>query len=472
MKIDFEKAPPYFAVKTDQSSDSILKDLLDDPSISKIHKQIIRAILDIGSHDVAAGIEDLNTYLNISPERKKPLSVLTNRNYVADMHKRGLLLGESVKHPDKLKQRPRKLYILDLTKPHKEQLTEKIDQADCIPKLHPSQMDLFEDVYPTRPRNNKLWMDDFWCQFISAVLPISSKDKIHRIEGHVMYRGREIPITVTTRHGNKIPTIRSIQVVIALLSIVENAITRNPPAPEGPVETRFVVDLRDILNLLKRSNNGTNRKLVLRKLREWEDAIFSFGSIPVEAQKELERQFEGQVMGFQNHQLISQLCGVGEIKDRQVTPSQIGLELPTDLVRRIANKGVYNLFRVTPGIMNESNPLAIAFHLYCRKTIGHRTQVLEITLKGLWKRIAGAMDYEQFKREFTKIIVERNQFDDREFMQSLEYMGEDFKSSELYQAKILGYTVSMHARSSRLDICRDPDDPYVGYRSAHARLKK
>jgi len=132
------------------------------------------------------------------------------------------------------------------------------------------------------------------------------------LETTVHIHGVDIPVTLSARPGSRIPTIRSIKTVIAILSLVEKIIlNQRQQNPDAEIGNRFVVDLRHVLQLMKLPNKGGNRRTVVQHLREWEDTVFRFTNVHPVVQESLNERFGEQTFAFKHHQLISQLSGVG-----------------------------------------------------------------------------------------------------------------------------------------------------------------
>lgn len=337
------------------------------------------------------------------------------------------------------------------------------------------QLDLFNDAAMLEEvwhRHPSLRMDDFWCQLISSVLPVADRTHKTSLRSTIYYLGEELPIDISSRAGSRIPTIRSIKTVIALFTIVELTI-KQAKQRNAPVGKRYVVELGDVLRLMGLKNAGGNRRTVIQHLQEWENAIFKFPSLNKNAQKMLSDRFGEGAFGFSHHQLITQLCGVGVLKEGQKIPTHVGFELPADLVRRIEDEGVYNLFTVTPEFMREDNPLALAFHLYCRKNLGHnRAHPLTPTLRTLHQRICRDVPYADFRRAFSKLIAEKlaAKNSDVEYQAALRELIESDTKVWSQQVSILGYNTTLHGE--RVSILVDLEDKYVGIASKHAKLEQ
>lgn len=474
--IDFSEKPPYFAVDPRFAQEQGLSSLLKHPALTDRDKELITAIHDecggAGGHPV--GIDAIALRLGSTSRAGGGKRIDAVRSRTKRLVELGVLDAEKVPPPTPRRGRPPLLYTLTALP------LENGQNTTPSPTLPTDQLDLF----PPNTMLPDFWMederrlriDDFWCGLIASALPIADKARFTMLETQVQFRSADIPLEISTRHGSRIPTIRSIKTVIAVLTMVEQIIQHHSrQAPGITPPTRFTVDLRDVLKLLGLPNKGGNRRTIVQYLREWENALFRFPELPEALREQLEAQFGSDLFGFAHHQLIHQLCGIGHRIQGQKIPTLIGFELPTQLVERIADRGTYNLFNVTPAIMSEDNPLAIALHLYCRKILGHKRRVFDIRLKILWKRIAATMRYADFRQAFQQLIARKQQelLDDPRYQEALaEARDLDQRSGvQFVEGIVLGYRFVL-APNDRVAISVDLDDPYVGYQSAHARLKQ
>lgn len=468
--IDFIRKGPFFHVA--HTDDDSLTKALSHPTLSERERTLITAIFDMcgtSEHGIAT-IEDIAIRLGDVEKSGRAYSANGVYKRVKKLESQQVLTAQSVKRPTGERGRPVTLYELRLdAKP-----LPSPSGADLANNLPLTQLELFDE----RALLHELWdhrlrIDDFWCGLLASVLPISDKARLSVLETSVYADGCDIPVTLSARPGSRIPTMRSIKTVIAVLSLVEKTvINRQQQMPGDSIGNRFVIDLRHVLKLMQLPNKGGNRRTVVQHIREWEDTVFRFTDIHPVARESLAERFGEEVFGFKHHQLISQLTGVGVLREKQKIPTHLGFELPHDLVNKIADTGTFNLFTVTPAIMGEENPLAIALHLYCRKNIGHRSRMINVNLRTLWSRIAKSnMTYKHFKKSFIELLNQRHA---RELQQDAEYREayeELEREGRTYpQCSILGYQVSQLS-GEKLAICVDADDPYVGQRSRHAQLR-
>lgn len=473
-RIDFAKAPPYFAVDPGQADEKSLPALLADPGLTERDVDLITAIHDlVGAARSAVGIEDIADYLGTTARSSKGISAKGVVKRVTRLIDLGLLSVTTATPPNKRRGRPPKLYILGLDKLPEKPRSAPVD----YPALPAGQLALFDEsaMLAELWDDTKLRIDDFWCGLIASALPITDKTRLKALETYVHYKNYDLPLTISTREGSRIPTVRSIKTVIAVLSLVEQIIKEQlKRRPESQIDNRFVIDLRHVLKLLGLPNKGGNRRTIIQYLREWEDAIFRFEDLHPMAKESLKQQFGETMFGFSHHQLISQLCGIGVVRDRQKIPTMIGFEVPAELVHRIADAGTYNLFNVTPAIMAEENPLAIALHLYCRKTIGHHRNVIDVKLRTLWQRIGRTLSYRDFKNAFMRLIEQKQaaMAEDPAYQRAIEdAQSVDPEDYQPYrEALVLGYRIILNDKD-HLAIAVDLEDPYVGLKSRHAQLK-
>lgn len=473
IRVDFRQKPPFFAVDPGQADEKSLPALLSHPDLTERDIDLVTAIHDqCGIAGGAVGIKSLCDHLGEPARGGRSISANGLTKRINRLESLGLLSSISIKPPVKRRGRPPKLYVLGLDK-----LPQPVTSKDNYPALPTSQLTLFDEsaMLAELWNDKRLRIDDFWCGLIASALPITDKTRLKVLETSVHYKSYDLPLLVSTREGSRIPTIRSIKTVIALLSLVEQIIKEQlHRLPESQIKTQFLIDLRHVLKLLGLPNKGGNRRTIIQYLREWEDAVFRFQDLHPMAKEALKQQFGETMFGFSHHQLISQLSGVGVVRDHQKIPTMVAFELPEDLVRRIADAGTYNLFNVTPAIMAEENPLAIAIHLYCRKVIGHNQNVMDIKLPTLWQRIGRTLTYKDFRAAFYRLIAQKQ----AELEQDPAYRAalEDARSIDpdekpLYQeALVLGYRIIINDKD-HLAIAIDLEDPYVGLKSRHATLK-
>lgn len=471
--VDFSRKGPFFHVA--RTDDASLGAILAHPALNDRDRSLITAIFDECAMAVnnVANIEDIAARLGDVEKGGRAFSANGVYKRAKALESLGLLSTQKVKRPDGGRGRPATLYVLRLNADALPSPSEP--SRDPLLELPLTQLELFDENALLRDLwDKRLRIDDFWCGLLASVLPISDKAHLSVLETHVYADGCEIPVTLSARPGSRIPTIRSIKTVIALLSLVEKIILQQQEQrPGDPIQNRFVIDLRHVLSLLGLPNKGGNRRTIVQHIREWEDTVFRFNNIHPIARDSLAERFGEEVFGFKHHQLISQLTGVGVLRDRQKIPTHLGFELPIDLVNRIADTGTFNLFTVTPAIMAEDNPLAIAFHLYCRKNIGHKSRVINVNLRTLWQRIAhSSMPFAKFKKGFLALLEQRQAAllaQDPEYKAVYEALRSEGQSYP--QCAILGYQVAQIS-DAKLAICVDPDDPYVGHASKHARLRE
>lgn len=474
LQIDFTQRPPYFTVDPRNADERSLSALLNHPEINSRDADLIVAIHDLCGTEPggAISIDQLADRINAASPAGKTLTTKGVRKRLSRLEQFHLLEPTSVPPPAGKTGRPPTLYTLSLAK-----LPESLPTASEYPALPAGQLELFDQsTMLAELWDDRLRIDDFWCGLIASVLPITDKTRLSSLDTSVYYKKFEVPLQVVSRHGSRIPTIRSIKVIIALLSIVEKIVKQSRNIqPDGPAQTRFAIDLRHLLQLLQLPNKGGNRRTIIQYLREWEDTVFRFPELHPAAKEALSQRFGEEIFGFANHQLISQLCGIGVLRDRQKIPTLIGFQLPAELVERIAESGTYNLFSVTPAVMTEENPFAIALHLYCRKSIGHKKNVLYIRLRSLWQRIGRTQTYREFKHAFSRLVESKQaeMLKDPSYQKAIEDAKSiDAEDSPLFrEALILGYRV-MLTKDDHLAITVDLEDPYVGQHSRHAQLKQ
>ena len=471
IRIDFTRRGPFFHVA--RTDDATLRSALAHPTLNDRDRSLITAIFDLcGTTD--GGVTNLEEIaFRLGEVEKEGRAFSANGVYkrAKRLESLGVLSARSVKRPGGGRGRPATLYQLRLDL---ETLPASPASTASTIDLPLTQLELFDE----RALLHELWdqrlrIDDFWCGLLASVLPISDKSRLSVLETSVHVDGCEIPVTLSARHGSRIPTMRSIKTVIAVLSLVEKIIiNQQEQSPGDPVGNRFVIDLQHVLKLMQLPNKGGNRRTVVQHIREWEDTVFRFTEIHPVARESLAERFGEDVFGFKHHQLISQLTGVGVLRSKQKIPTHLGFELPIDLVNKIADTGTFNLFTVTPAIMAEEDPLAIALHLYCRKTIGHKSRVINLNLRTLWHRIAkSSMTYAKFKKRFLALVHQRQaqqMAEDPEYKaayEELERAGHNYP-----QCSVLGYQITQ-VSTEKFAICTDADDPYVGLLSKHARLR-
>lgn len=320
------------------------------------------------------------------------------------------------------------------------------------------QLDIFDAHQEVDITDNQaVRIDDFWCQMISAVLPIHDQSKKQLIKSTISFKDSQIPITVSSLADSRIPTIRSIKTIIAMLTIVEQII-KDRAKNDLPTTQQFSVELAQVLKVMRLNNEGSNRRNILKHLVEWNNTQFKFDELPSNIINAINEKFSVSSFGFSSHQLIHQLCGVGVLRKNQKLPSIVRFELPLDLVHRISEQGVYNLFTVTPSIMKENRPLAIALHLYCRKKLGHKGHLLTPSIKTLWKEIAGSMKFKDFLETFKSLMKERQ----------ITFTDNISKEAQIDQANILGYLITFNEKQVVINI--DHEDKYIGSMSKHKFL--
>ena len=472
--INFDEKPPYFAVDGAELDESALADILSHDALTDRDRSLLTAIFDLCSVQPhgAVGIEAVADRVGTVASGGRNVSAKGVTHQAKRLEALGVFGSQTVRPPDKRRGRPPLLYVFDLKQPPGS--VEVTTPSAPSPPLPANQLDLFDKASMLEELwDDRLRIDDFWCGLIASALPISNRARLSLIETAVHYRGHDLPLQIATRHGNRIPSIRTMKTVIALLSLVEKIIqNQRSSAPDTSIDNRFVIDLRHVLQLLGLPNKGGNRRTVVQYLKQWEDTVFRFQELHPNALSVLQERYGAEAFGFHHHQLISQLCGVGELRDKQKIPTLIGLQLPAELVQRIADEGTYNLFSVTPAIMEEEDPLAIALHLYCRKSLGHKRNVLDIRLRTLWQRIGRSMTYRDFKHAFHTMLDSKRErmAQDPDYQSALKDLKTGDNQPPIPGAVVLGYWV-IAMTPETLTLTVDLDDPYVGQHSRHAQLK-
>jgi|GEM_PF-2470070 len=473
--VNFDTKPPYFAVVGADYGDTTLADALSHAALAALterDRDLLTAMYDLCSPPphAAVSVEMVADRIGTVVNGGRGVSAKGVTHQARRLEAMGVLTSTTLQPPKKRRGRPPLLYVFDLQRepapPH------DITQADA--QIPANQLDLFDKASMLEELwDHRLRIDDFWCGLIASALPISNRARLSLIETSIHYKGHELPLQIATRQGNRIPSIRTMKTVIALLSLVEKIIqNQRTSSTDDVVGSQFVIDLRHVLELLGLPNKGGNRRTVVQYLKQWEDTVFRFQELHPTALNALQERYGVEAFGFHHHQLISQLCGVGELRDKQKIPTLIGLQLPAELVKRIADEGTYNLFSVTPAIMQEEDPLAIAMHLYCRKSIGHKRNVLDIRLRTLWQRIGRSMTYREFKRAFHAMLDTKRQqmASDPAYQSALEDLQTGDDQAPIPGAVVLGYWV-IAMTPETLTLTVDLDDPYVGQYSRHAQLK-
>lgn len=467
----FQK-PPFFSLG--ECSYSTLSQYTRLNHMSDRERDLITVIFDLCALDPErrCDMQGVCARLGIEAMGKQGVGVSGVTKRLSRLVLAGILVKSSVTLPGRNKAkggRPATLYTVQSTP---TPLPPAVNH-DASVKLQ--QLDLFTDAAALEDiwrRTPSLRMDDFWCQLVSSVLPLSDRTHKTHLLTSINYQAEELPIEIQSRIGSRIPTIRSIKTVIALFTIVEMTI-KQCKENNTAVGKRFVADVGDVLRLMGLPNEGGNRRTVIQHLMEWESTIFKFPRLNEVVQKLLEERFGAGAFGFAHHQLISQLCGVGVLKEGQKIPTHIGFELPADLVRRIEDEGVYNLFTVTPQFMSEDNPLAMAFHLYCRKNLGHnRSRTLMPSLRTLHERLCKDIPYLDFKRALERLIAQKLAVrqTDVAYQKAFRELIESETKTYSQQVSILGYNITL--LGDRVSIRVDLDDKYVGLGSTHARLEQ
>jgi len=454
-----EQEPPYFTFG--ENSASALSDLTQSEKLGEKEKSIISAIFELCAETETRTVDSksLRTHLwEIEQDNKlrtaKPISSSALRKRLQPLCDLDVVSKKTIPKEKGMKGRGATLYEVNLIDEKLPQLTGRVLTGTHLP-MEPSTEQNEIDV----AQNQAVRIDDFWCQIIAAVLPINDQSQIKQIDSSVSFKGTRIPITVTSQVDSRIPTIRSIKTIIALLTIAEIIIKDRKKQGTEPLK-RFTIELSQILKVMRTPNEGGHRINILNHLKQWNGTMFTFGDLPASELHEINERFDTSNFGFSTHQLIQQLAGVGTLKENQKIPTAISFELPTDLVNRIAADGVYNLFTVTPSIMKESKPLAIALHFYCRKKLGQRGKLLTPKLKTLWKDTAPTMAYSDFSASFIKLLEDRQE----------EARPTKKKSGvlKIQNVNILGYLITLN--NQQLTIVPDQEDKYVGTMTKHKFL--
>lgn len=448
---------------------------LGNVSTEDLRSYTLHAALSLHERDLICAVFDLCA---LDPDRTCSIDELAVR--VGEGTKRGIKGAGILRRASRLVKLGifQKAEVRVAGKKGRPAVTYILQAADklSIPSIRSSPM-IQLDLLDTAAFLDALWnpdnprIDDYWCEFISPVLPLEDRTVTKEIVSTIHYSGEEIPIRVTAREGSRIPTIRSIKTVVAVFTLVE-AIIRHRRNYNESSSTRFVVDISDVLKIMRLANEGGNRRTVVQHLKEWESALFEFPELTTLMKQLLSDRFGAESFGFSHHQLVSQLKGVGVMRDGQKIPTHLSFEVPVDFVRRIESDGVYNMFTITPAFMAENNPIALAFHLYCRKNLSHRKdRPLNVTYKTLHQRIAKGISYREFRKRFDGMlntkVIERN--DDPEYQRQMRELI-DSETKIFKQVTVLGYTVTLNGEG--IIVRPDPDDPYVGLASKHALLKQ
>jgi len=456
-----EQSPPYFSFGETSVNDFTA--LTNNGNLGQKELSVLTAIFELCGLVQSNLIDstELCEHLckteeaEINGKKKSTLSSSALRKRLQPLCDIGVITKKSIPKDKGQRGRAPTLYEITLKNNSLKELAERKTEVAYLPML--SAEDQREiDV----AKNQTVRIDDFWCQLIASVLPINDRSQAQEIKTVLTFKRTKIPITVTSQVNSRIPTIRSIKTIIAVLTIAE-IIIKDRARNRQSLSERFVINISEILKVMRSPNEGGFRQSVLNHLVEWNGTIFNFGDIPAEELQEINEKFDTAGFGFSRHQLIQQLSGVGTLKGNQKIPTTISFELPNDLVKRIAEEGVYNLFTVTPLIMAESRPLAIALHLYCRKKIGQNTKFLTPNVETLRVEIAPAMTKKKFASSFKQLLLEK-----QTPMQKRIYA----ESSEpaIERVNVLGYLVTLN--NKRLTITTDPDDKYVGSMTRHRYL--
>jgi len=450
--VSSDESPPFFTIENITTKQ--LSCVLSNQHLANTHEEIINNLYDL------CGLSE-NKIINSDTLRKSLLKRNTDTSAcisrsallkrIKPLLEMGIIVAARIMKDAPSRGKSPLLYILK--KPSSEAQYTLLPAPATL--VQTSQTGLALETNLNANQSTKI--DDFWCQLISSVLPIHDQSRIKQLTTSIPFKGGQIPISVTSLANSRIPTIRSITTIIALLTVVEQIIKQKVKTGE-PVTQQYCIELSQLIKVKRQKNGGINRATALQHLLEWNNTQFTFDELPADVINSINNKFGFTDYGFSTHQLISQLSAVGELRNNQKHPSFIQFELPLDLVKRINTDGVYNLFTVTPSIMKENTPLAIAIHLYCRKKLGHKTHLLTPNIKTLWKEVAASMIFKDFVKAFKNLLEERK-------IKIRDLPEEDI---HIKQAKILGYLITLNKEQVIINV--DGEDKYVGTMSTHKRL--
>jgi hypothetical protein len=451
-----EQEAPFFTIEDPKRFN--LSSVLNSKSLELTAQEIsfVTAVYDLCAMESSQVIDigSLKIFISQDEQKTRVLSTSALRKRLSVLIKKGVFIQTTLEKKKNPKAgRASSLFVLqNNTENTNKEITKDAIPYDLSIKVNTKSDLMLRENQPRR-------FDDFWCQIITGILPINDQSKAQHITGKIKYIKGYIPVTITSQSDSRIPTIRSIKTVIAMLTLVE-IIIKTRKLETSHIQTNFTLHLKDILYLMGLENKGANRRNILRHIVEWSKTQFKFEELPHDVLEEINKKFKTQSYGFSTHQLIQQLRGVGVKSENQKTPSIIQFELPLDLVNRITDDSVTNLFTISPSIMGEQSPMAIALHLYCRKKIGHRSHVLSPTIKTLWGDVQSSMKFKDFKASLNDFLEKRQEGNPED----------EEEDNSVKIAKIHGYVISKH--KDTIVFAVDAEDQYVGSNSRHKKLKQ
>jgi len=430
-----------------KNSDVDREKFLSLVSLSQQSKDLVLAMFQVcqESDDGLADVYDICAQLAIQPPAIRKRAIL--------LEQQGVIVTGDFRIPGN--RRPSKIYTLqDADKlPSQNELESNAMQSFQFP-LHLDGHSL-EITLSDQPR-----IDEIFCSVFFGALRYSKRDRRHKITTELRWGRESIPVETTALQDTGMAFISDIRFAVAVLTICEQ-IMRDRQRRSLEVRNRFIVSVSDMLAMIGLAPEGGNRQTAVGALQRLEATRIKILEMP----ESFRSRFGPYFFGTQNFQLITELGVYGTEHTEGRIPDQFVLSLSEAVFHRVRNESVYALFSVSPDLLRETNPTAMAFTLWARRAIGYGDRgTMWWPARSLQQGVSPQSPFKDFMKAFHRLLESRQM--------PLEEApdGEEAEMADVPRSRINGYIIRPY--KDRFEIYPDPTDPYVGANAAYNRLSQ
>ena len=321
--------------------------------------------------------------------------------------------------------------------------------------LFKGELEMLED-YVTQPPI----LDDFFCSLLYGAMRYGRRDQRQMIDVQIRWGKEPVRVVSTADSETGVAFVRDLRFVIAILTIAKQIITERELAGEK-VRNRFLIRTIDLLEFVRLSNTGGNRRTVLGALRRLEGTKFTFQNPISQA---LRAKFGDDIWTEQGFRFITELGIVGRRSPEEgKVPEVFSVSLSQMIYERMIDSQVISTFLASPTLLVESNDAALAIGLWCRRVVRHGEGNQLFELNHFVRSVVPQLGLAKARRLITDLFEQR-----RIVVTQAEGNEEDGEKPVGVTILIHGYLVTLH--SKHVHVRPDPDDPVVGLASPYRKI--